>query len=93
MQIIIYKFGNSFGKKQDQELIQHRVFDSVKRLVAYVMLNFAGIGGGNLLVNTKRNKEGCKHAMSIVDLMRQLLALIGKADKAVVVDGNVAPFF
>ena len=62
----------------------------LERLVAYVMLDLAGIGVGRFLTYTKRDEKSGQGAVAIVNLLRHVTALVGKADIAVLVNRYVS---
>ena len=60
------------------------------RLLAYVMLDFAGVRLGGLLIHAERHQKSRQRLVTVEHLRRNAHAAFGERYKAVLIHGNVA---
>ena len=71
-------------------MLFHMILDSVKGLIAYVVLNAAGILSGRFFINTEIYKELGQHGVALVDTFSKDLSGLGKSDMTVGIFFNQA---
>ena len=67
-----------------------RALDCIEGLIAYMMLDFAGVEGCNLLADTERNQKFGEQVMPVVHLLCNLKACIREGEITRFIHADVA---
>jgi len=89
MQINIYKYDFFYG----DDLFLHRLFNSVKGLIAYVMLDLAGVCRCVFLADAQSDEKFGQQSVTVVHLMSNLCTKLCKSEISVGINRYVAAVF